>query len=380
MEIRWQQIRGFERGLLLDNENVALRREIDGLKENQVSADSVHGDTLRIFQKKFTALVKIAREGLKSAKAESAEELNEMASSLKKLQNLVKQVSDHSQSTSEELNRKTMDNSSLAQNLEEVRQELLLSTTSKSSESERLSVQIEKLRQQLGEADYREKVMQDQLEAKELELENQKGTNDGLQDESKRLRLWINKMEMDGLQTVADAEGARKKLIDQHEDVVQSLMSESSGLRRDMEDMINEIDRLNAIINAPPSQTHFSKFVDLKTQNMQLKTKLHKKEKEAAKNDPNVMLLQPPKGQAPPKGGQAKSGKGKKLMMAQQQQHQQNGNRPPIEMTGARTNTNQDPISDELSPRSMAITPQIKVTVPMMSKETRKTLELRIGV
>lgn len=309
MEIRWQIMRGYESAVQVDCENIALRRIIENLQHQKLTTNARHDEVLRQFNAKFKKLVKIARESLADTRQYSEAEMVVMAAKISQVREKVAIIHATKVNTEGDLAGTVEAKKILEALVSQLRSEIVDLNSARKADKERSEALIAKLRVELGEADARHTLDIERYNELRMETDSLHKTNDNLLDEIKRLRMWAQKMEMDGLQTVAEAQEQRQRLVEQHEHIVNSLLAEGRDLRSKIVELQQEVERLQAILAQPVQETHFEKFVNLKKANVQLKSKLTELVKEHQFNEANGTTGAPIKGG---RGGGSNSVTGKK--------------------------------------------------------------------
>jgi len=287
MEIRWQIMRGYESAVQVDCENVALRRMIENLQHRSLTTNAKHEDILRQFHGKFKKLVKLARDSLSDTRQYSEARMVTMAAKISQVREHVATLGQMGSNTEGGLAGAIEAKTKLEKQVEQLQAEIIDVNQAKKSEKERMKATILQLRAELGEADARHTLDEEKYGGLRMETDTLTLTNSKLVDEIKVLRMWAQKMEMDGLQTVAEAKEQRQRLIDQYDNIVNSLTSEASGLRTRIQELDVEIEHLKELLARPTQETHFQKFVNLKKANVQLKSKLTDLAREHQFNEAN---------------------------------------------------------------------------------------------
>jgi hypothetical protein len=308
MEIRWQIMRGYESAVQVDCENIALRRTIENLQIKSLSTNAKHDETLKAFKSKFAKLVKVARESLVDTRQYSDAQMSSIASQITAVRRHVRNLGEMGLNTEGDLAGTIKVKLELEKEIERLKANIVEISAGRKSENERASAQISQLRVELGEADARHVADSTALSEIRMETDSLANTNQKLLDEIKTLRMWAQKMEMDGLQTVAEAREQRQRMKDHHDGVVASLLAESTQLRTRIGDLEAEVSRLQAVLAQPVQETHFQKFVNLKQANVQLKSKLQQLVKEQRHDEANGLVgagARPPLG---PGNGSQKPG------------------------------------------------------------------------
>ena len=290
MEIRWQIMRGFESSVQVDCENIALRRLIENLQHKSLTSTAKHDDTLRAFKNKFDKLVKVARGSLVDNRLYSETQFSSINSQMTAVRDHVKDLGAMNLNTDGDLAATITAKRDLEKLVDKLKGEIVEISTQRKTENERNSAKISQLRIELGEADARH--TQDKLALTELRMETDSlaNTNNSLLDQIKTLRMWAQKMEMDGLQTVAEAQEQRQRMQEGHDNITSALLAEAAENRESMNEMQVEIQRLQAILAQPVQETHFQKFVNLKKANVQLKSKLGALSREHQHNEANGIV------------------------------------------------------------------------------------------
>lgn len=365
-----------------------------------------------------------------------------MAAKISQVREHVAKIGDLGLNTAGDLASTIEAKNKLEKVVEQLRADIIDINQSKKMEKERMEATILQLRTELADADARHTLDEEKHNELRMELNTLALTNSKLVDEIKVLRMWAQKMEMDGLQTVAEAEEQRKRLTMQHDNTVSVLLAEAGDLRMQIEELNTEVERLQELLARPTQQTHFEKFIDLKKANVKLKTKLNTLVKEHQFNEANGTSGAPIKPKdtgdstAPPrafqKGTSKPASKGPPMSLQQQvylaelererktaqelkekkdylQLYGEHQDIPP--MSGAiKSNSVQvpkvrhgrsrsrSPINDDVdlsrgcSPRSLASgesarptarpvnSTGLQVGVPLMGKQTRAALSERVNV
>jgi len=320
-------MRGYESAVQVDCENVALRRLIENLQHKSLTTNAKHEDTLRQFHGKFKKLAKLARDSLGDTRQYSEAQMVTMAAKISQVREHVATLGQLGSNTEGDLAGTIETKNKLEKHVEQLQAEIIDINQAKKSEKDRMEAAIEKLRLELAEADARHTLDEEKYNELRMETDTLTLTNSKLVDEIKVLRMWAQKMEMDGLQTVAESKEQRQRLIEQHDSTVNSLLSEASGLRMRIQDLDMECERLRELLARPTQETHFQKFVNLKKANVQLKSKLTDLAKEHQFNEANGTSGAPIKpkstsdGTAPSKSfqkGTGKPSKGPPMSLQQQ--------------------------------------------------------------
>jgi len=280
-------MRGYESAVQVDCENVALRRMIENLQHKSLTTNAKHDETLRTFNEKFKKLTKLARDSLGDTRQYSEAQMLTMAAKISQVREHVATLGDLGLNTEGDLAGTIEAKNQLEKVVEQLKAEIVEINQSKKSEKERMEATILQLRNELADADARHTLDEEKYSELRMETDTLTATNAKLVDEIKVLRMWAQKMEMDGLQTVAESNAQRQRLTEQHDNIVGSLLGEASDLRMRMEELTSEVERLQELLARPTQQTHFEKFVDLKKANVKLKGKLNNLAKEHQFNEAN---------------------------------------------------------------------------------------------
>ena len=154
VQLRWQQIRAFEQGLALENENIDLRRQIALLRSNKEGDTGRQKQALVEFARTILAWLKRTKHEMMQMKSVFEIEVNASvrihATIKQQLEKMMKHASIQDSLTKNSQGEKYR----LLTELEDARQQAAAANQSKASEGERLRLKVSKLREQLGEADY----------------------------------------------------------------------------------------------------------------------------------------------------------------------------------------------------------------------------------
>jgi hypothetical protein len=313
MEVRWQLIRGFEKTLKSDNENMSLRRQLESLtRRNESDKSDMRLQILKLSQT-FNETAGTLRRELDQVRADIQHTEKENSVTANRMKSALENIILANQKMTSHRDQLLQENYDLRNTIEEHEKDYKSMHGVKSSENDRLNKLIETLRQDLGESDSKCKDMEERLLMTEAALKNEKGTKETLSEEVKRLRLWIGKMEMNGLKTMEDAEEEKNILIREHESRLQLLLQENAALKDGVEMLNEEVHRLSDLLKTPSTSSHFSKFIALKSENVQLKQNLNAATRKAT----NAMVMGGPQGGAPhddPQQQQQRATSGKKGM------------------------------------------------------------------
>ena len=262
MEVRWQLIRGFEKTMKRDNENMSLRRQLESLtRRNEGDKSDMRLQILNLSQA-FDETSNTLRRELDQVRADfqMAEKDNNVTAG--RMRTALESIILASQKMSSHRDQLLSENYELQATIDEHEKDYKSMHGVKSSENDRLNKLIETLRQDLGESDSKSKDLEERLEMTEAALKNEKGSRETLGEEVKRLRLWIGKMEMNGLKSMEDAEEEKNILIREHESRLQLLLQENAALKDGVEMLNDEVRRLSDLLKTPSTSSHFSKFIE----------------------------------------------------------------------------------------------------------------------
>ena len=274
MEVRWQLIRSFETSMLAENENLGLRKQIDNLRTAHKAQNRVTGDKLREFTSNFSKEVVNLREELDRTKKDYNDAQKDMLRQMDMMKNKLIEVREESTSKTLEIFDFKEKIKELNELVATLRQEASEQAGIKAADADRNSRTIEMLRTELGEADTLNKFNLEKLENLDAQVKNEILNRDNLTEEVKRLRLWIGKMEENGLVAATEADEVRRKMELEHNMNMNALMEENNTLRATIVYLQEELTRAQNALNVPPTNSHFGKFVELKSENRKLQGKL----------------------------------------------------------------------------------------------------------
>lgn len=294
MEIRWQIMRGFESALQVDTENIKLRRHIEGLHHKALATQAKHDDRLKTFYNKYRQLTKVARASLGDTRQYSQAQMDSINAELSAIRSHMQKLGDLGVHTGADLKDTHAAKKALEEKVAALQGEVVSINSAKSADNERNTETVRKLRAELGDADARNESQVNEYANLQRQTDTLVQGNEKLQEEIQRLRMWAQKMEQDGLLTVAESEEQRQRLVESHESVVGTFLNENGQMRSMLDAMQAEVARLNDLLSAPVQETHFQKFVNLKKANLQLKSKLKVVLKDAEFSQANGVPNAPP--------------------------------------------------------------------------------------
>ncbi len=288
-------MRGFESALQVDTENMKLRRHIEALHHKALATQAKNDDRLKTFHNKYKQLTKVARDSLSDTRQYAEATFGSIGTEMTTVRENMQALHDKGLNTGADLTATHSANKALEKQVAALKEEIVSLTNLKAADNDRNTDTIRKLRSELGDADARYEHQVNEYANLQRQTDTLVQGNDKLLDEIKRLRMWAQKMEQDGLISTAESEEQRQRLVESHESVVGTFLSENGQLRAMVESMQAEVDRLSELLAAPVQETHFQKFVNLKKANLQLKSKLKVVLKDAEFSQANGVPNAPPK-------------------------------------------------------------------------------------
>ena len=274
MEVRWQLIRSFETAMNEQNENLMLRKQIDRLHVAHKAQNRVTGDKLKVFTNEFLSQLGKLREELVRTKKEYADGSLRTLREMDGLKAKLIDINHESQDRTMDIAQKMAENATLTDQVAELKREMSDAASIKAADADRNARTIEMLRAELGEADTVNKYSQEKIDNLEAQVKNEIVTRESLSEEVKRLRLWIGKMEENGLVVATEAEERKRRMELEHQMNVKAMAEENNSLRSTIVFLQEELSRAQAALNVPTTNSHFGKFVELKNENRKLTSKL----------------------------------------------------------------------------------------------------------
>lgn len=276
MEVRWQLIRSFETSLASQNENLELRKLVARARSDRDALKAANAEKIKKFGFDFLKQMQQLRDELIRMKKAHGDGLAEHENYMTKVNGRLLAMS-HTVSDEAAARLALHDeNERLKFDLERVEKELADVHAIKGTDAQRNTKTIEDLRAQLGEADTQNKTYMEKIESLETQVKNEVLTRESLSEEVKRLRLWVAKMEEKGLIAAAEAEEQKQRMESEHALAVQALTQEGNTLRGTVAFLQDELYRVQTALHVPPTNSHFGKFVELKSENRHLQSKLEK--------------------------------------------------------------------------------------------------------
>lgn len=274
MEVRWQLIRSFETSLTSQNENLELRKLIARARSDREADKAAYGEKIKKFGMSSLNQINALRDELVRLKTAHGEGLAEHGNYMTKVNGRMQQMAASVSDDASAMLELQDENQRLKLDIDRMEKELADVQAIKGTDAQRNAKTIEELRAQLGDADTQNKEYSEKIEALETQVKNEVLTRESLTEEVKRLRLWVTKMEEKGLMAAAEAEEQKQEMENEHALAVQALTQEGNTLRGTIAFLQEELYRVQTALHVPPTNSHFGKFVELKSENRQLQSKL----------------------------------------------------------------------------------------------------------
>lgn len=260
--------------MVSQNENLELRKLIAKARSERDAEKAAYAEKIRKFGTGSLNQIHAMRDELVRLKKTHSEGLSEHETYMTKVNGRMQQMATTVSGDASSMLNLQDENERLKVDLDRMEKELADIQAIKGTDAQRSIKTIEDLRAQLGDADTQNKEYLEKIEALETQVKNEILTRESLTEEVKRLRLWVSKMEEKGLMAAAEAEEQKQQMETEHELAIQALTQEGNTLRGTVAFLQDELYRLQTALHVPPTNSHFGKFVELKSENRQLQSKL----------------------------------------------------------------------------------------------------------
>ena len=355
------------------NENLMLRKQIDSLHVAHKAQNAVTSDKLKSFTNEFVSQLNKLREELVRTKKEYDDGSLNTLRQMDGLKDKLIEVNHESQHKSMEIAQKASENAALNEQVAALRGEMNEAANIKLADADRNSRTIEMLRAELGEADTVNKYSQEKIDNLEAQVKNEIITRESLTEEVKRLRLWIGKMEENGLMAATEAEEMKRRMELEHGMNVQAMTDENNTLRATIIYLQEELARAQSALSVPPTNSHFGKFVELKNENRKLTRNLENTMRAAVNAGPGGVTaasVAPPSGPASLTGTSGTATRGAKLGARAKGGMMRGGVPPPQQSPRVPPPTTTTHVSEVAPPRGVVTAAQEPIRIPISAKAT----------
>ena len=256
------------------NENLELRKMIDQARAEARTGSAAQQEIIKKFGENTGNMILKLREELVRLKKAQSDCGMEHEQYMTKVNGRMVEMVAETQSMTTHIHNLRGSEAGLKVDVERLEKDLSDLQALKNGDAERTMKTIDTLRTELGDADTKNKYHLEKIADLDAQVKNEIMTRESLTEEVKRLRLWIAKMEEKGLMASSEAEEQREQMASEHAMIIQALTQEGNTLRGTVAFLQEELYRVQTALHVPTTDSNFGKFVELKTENRNLVSKL----------------------------------------------------------------------------------------------------------
>mmetsp|Transcript_2274 Transcript_2274/g.4038 ORF Transcript_2274/g.4038 Transcript_2274/m.4038 type:complete len:407 (-) Transcript_2274:940-2160(-) len=300
VQLRWQQIRAAEAAMVVENENIALKKEIAELKkshtENLAKLSASQGIDKLVIAKHCQYLRTFAmrtNSELIKLKITYGQEVSGLVSQKELMGKAFENVLAILKMKEAQNEALEMEKVELVEQLKGLHLSNSSHKHSHSQEMDRLKQKFQEMKDDLKDAQSKQQSLikeNDTLERKIETLANEKTESSAryqaLHVEHQRMQGIVEKLRLEQETALEDVYQEKQRMQSHYEQIIEQLGYENEYLRNTCAEQEEQIAKLtNSLIG---NKSHFAKYVEVKTENLSLQSKLQSmSEKSKPRNNNN---------------------------------------------------------------------------------------------